>query len=333
MPEIEIKYCPGTLAPSHTTYSRACLNGLFGGKKVSHLLPYSASADPEDADQLRENRKRISISGVQIKASLILDKNKLRLTQPGERGQYILKPIPYDVKYPEYVPANEHLTMQIAKQVYKIPVAGNALIFFKDGPPAYLTKRFDVKPDGTRYGQEDFASLSNRTKETAGEDFKYKGSYEGIGQLIQQYVQATPVELLKFFQLVLFNYLFNNGDAHLKNFSLIETAFGDYILSPAYDLICTSLHVDDSYFALKDGLFAEEDPEGHLNTLGYYTGSDFLRWGKKLSIPGKALQASLAFFRTDHPFTHELIGRSFLSEALKEQYRQDYLNRLRAIQQ
>ncbi len=130
---IEIKCCPGTLAPGHTTYSRACINGLFGGKKVSHLLPYSASADPEDTDRLRENRKRISISGVQIKASLVLNKNKLRLTTSGEPGQYILKPIPYDVKYPEYVPANEHLTMQIAKQVYKIPVAENALIFFKDG--------------------------------------------------------------------------------------------------------------------------------------------------------------------------------------------------------
>jgi serine/threonine-protein kinase HipA len=99
----EIQYCPGTLAPGHATYSRACLNGLFGGKKVSHVLPYSASADSEDADRLRENRKRISISGVQIKASLVLDKNKLRLTRPGERGGYILKPIPYDVKHAEYV--------------------------------------------------------------------------------------------------------------------------------------------------------------------------------------------------------------------------------------
>ncbi len=190
-----------------------------------------------------------------------------------------------------------------------------------------------MKPDGTRYGQEDFASLSNRTKENAGADFKYKRSYEGIGRLIRQYVPAAQVELDKFFRLVLFNYLFNNGDAHLKNFSLIETAFGDYILSPAYDLICTALHVNDSYFALEDGLFAAEDPEGHLNTLGYYTGSDFLRWGTKLGIPQKALQASLAFFRTDHPFTHELIGRSFLSEDLKAQYRHHYLDRLRAIQQ
>ncbi|MBD0260359.1 MAG: type II toxin-antitoxin system HipA family toxin, partial [Cytophagales bacterium] len=117
---MEIRYCPGTLAPGHATYSRTCLNGLFNGKKVSHVLPYTAGANLEDADRLRQNRQRISISGVQIKASLLLDKQGLRLTQAGERGGYILKPIPYDVKHAEYVPANEHLTMQIARQVYKI---------------------------------------------------------------------------------------------------------------------------------------------------------------------------------------------------------------------
>jgi serine/threonine-protein kinase HipA len=46
------------------------------------------------------------------------------------------------------MPANEHLTMQIARQVYGIETAENALIFFKDGAPAYITKRFDVKEDG-----------------------------------------------------------------------------------------------------------------------------------------------------------------------------------------
>jgi serine/threonine-protein kinase HipA len=305
----------------------------FWRKKGESRIALCGGADAEDAEQFRENRKRISISGVQIKASLVLDQNKLRLTHPGERGGYILKPIPYDVKHAEYVPANEHLTMQIARQVYKIPAAENALVFFKDGPPAYLTRRFDVKPDGTRYGQEDFASLSHRTKENAGVDFKYKGSYEGIGRLIRQYVPAAQVELVKFFRLVLFNYLFNNGDAHLKNFSLIETTFGDYILSPAYDLMSTSLHVNDSYFALEDGLFAEEDPEGHLNTSATTRAATSCAGGKKLDLPEKVLSGSIAFFRTDHPFTHELIRRSFLSEDLKDQYRQDYLNRLRAIQQ
>ena len=44
----------------------------------------------------------------------------------------------------DQVPANEHLTMQIAKQVFKLKVAENALIFFQNGEPAHLTKRFDI---------------------------------------------------------------------------------------------------------------------------------------------------------------------------------------------
>ena len=91
----EIKYCPGTLANGFDTYSKTCLNKVFNGRKVSHILPYdSPRVSEEDAKIFLENRKRISISGIQEKLSLILDKNKLRLTDEGEQGNYILKPIP-----------------------------------------------------------------------------------------------------------------------------------------------------------------------------------------------------------------------------------------------
>ena len=61
------------------------------------------------------------------------------------------------------MPANEHLTMQIARQVYGQNTAENALIFFKNGSPAYITKRFDVDIEGSKLAQEDFASLAGRT--------------------------------------------------------------------------------------------------------------------------------------------------------------------------
>ena len=155
----EIKYCPGTLAKGFDTYSRTCLKKIFNDKKVSHVLPYDPPRlNEEDAERFMENRRRISISGVQEKLSLILDKNKLRLTNEGEQGNYILKPIPRDLKKVDQVPANEHLTMQIANQVYSINTAENALIFFKNGEPAYITKRFDVKDNNTKWGIEDFAT-------------------------------------------------------------------------------------------------------------------------------------------------------------------------------
>jgi len=254
----ELKYCPGTLAEGFSTYSPGCLRNMFNGKKVNHILSYDQpQMNEEVAELFIENRKRISISGVQEKLSFILEKNVLRLTKEGEQGTYILKPIPRDLKKVDQVPANEHLTMQIAKQVYGLNTAENAIIFFQNGSPAYITKRFDIKEDGTKWGKEDFATLAGKTNDNAGPNFKYAFSYEEAGLLIQKYVSAWRIEIEKYFSLVLFNFLFSNGDAHLKNFSLLESSKGDYLLSPMYDLLNTKMHVDDSDFALNKGLFAD----------------------------------------------------------------------------
>ena len=213
----EIKYCPGTLAGGHKTYSQTCLRRLYNGRLVSHILPYNPpKQDEEVAELFQENRKRISISGVQEKLSFILDKNKLRLTKENEQGTHILKPIPVDLRKVNQVPANEHVTMQIARQVYHINTAENGMIFFKNGEPAYITKRFDLKPGGGKWGKEDFASLAGKTSVNAGENFKYDYSYEELGFLIQKFVPAWRLEIEKFFALVVFNFLFSNGDAHLK---------------------------------------------------------------------------------------------------------------------
>src|ERR1700712_1441986 len=153
----EIKYCPGTLAEGYDTYSRTALVRVFDGKKVSHILPYeSPASNPETNELFEENQRRMSISGVQEKFSVLLEKNRLRLINERERGTYILKPIPNAGKKSDQMPANEHLTMQIARQVYGIETAENALIFFKNSAPAYMTRRFDVKPDGSKLAQDDF---------------------------------------------------------------------------------------------------------------------------------------------------------------------------------
>ena len=83
----EIKYCPGTLAEGFDTYSRTCLNRVFHGKAVYHVLPYDSPASNPETDELfDENRRNMSISGVQEKFSILLEKNKLRLINEGERG-------------------------------------------------------------------------------------------------------------------------------------------------------------------------------------------------------------------------------------------------------
>lgn len=321
----EIKYCPGTLTEGHNTYSRACLSKVFKGKKVDHILPYDSPTTNSETDELfDDNRKRMSISGVQEKFSVLLDKNKLRLINEGEQGEYILKPIPSAGRRPECMPANEHLTMQIAKQVYGIEAAENALIFFQNGSPAYITKRFDLKEDGSKLAQEDFASLSGRTPQTHGEHYKYTGNYYELFQILKKFVPAYLLEAPKLLKIIIFNYLFSNGDAHIKNFSLIETPMGDFKLSPAYDLVNSRIHIDDKDFALEDGLLPKSLAHGkiisQIKTLSEKAGISDLIYNDIINT---------MFNKSD--LVEQLTFSSFLDKKTQRNYFQSYQSRLKKL--
>jgi len=321
--------CPSTLKPGYNSYSPSALKKLFNGKKVSHILPFlSPEKDEHTRELFMDNRERLSISGVQNKISLVLQKNKLRLNKFQEDGQYILKPIPSDVKKIDQVPANEHLTMQLAEQIFNIYTAANGLIFFQDGQHAYITKRFDIKPDGTKYLIDDFTSLTRKSAIRSGPDFKYEGSAELLFQTLKKFVGAYKIESVKLFRIVLFNYVFSNGDAHLKNYSLMQTDDGDYILSPAYDLLCTRLHVDDSDLAFKNGLFENDyETESHKAN-GFYAYDDFFELGIKVGLSESIIKHEIKLFITSEKQIQELIGRSFLNDPMKEQYLKLYHNKL-----
>jgi serine/threonine-protein kinase HipA len=319
----EIKYCPSTLQPGFSTYSPVAQQTLFGSrsKKVSPILPIGPPGkNPELTREYNEKRKTISISGVQEKYSIKLERNDLKLT--ATRGTHILKPVPTErLERVEDMPANEHVTMQIAQQIFKIKTAASGMIFFEDGSPAYITRRFDYKPDGTKYQLEDFAILMGKSPEKEGDDFKYNASYKDIANLITKYVPGAITELARFFQLVIFNYLFGNGDAHIKNFALMESDQGDYFLAPAYDLICTALHIDDSNLALSDGLYEGDMEEESYSNYGIYTRQSFMVFAEKIGV-----QAAIAKPIIDQSIQNavnakEMIDRSFLSVPSKNEYK------------
>ncbi len=321
----EIKYCPGTLAEGFDTYSRICLKRVFNGKKVHHVLPYDSPVSNADSDGLfDDSRRHISISGVQEKYLVILKKNKLRLTKEGERGTFILKPIPSFGNRVDQMPANEHLTMQIARQIFGIETAENALIFFRNGDPAYITKRFDIKEDGSKWAQEDFASLAEKTPQTHGEQYKYTGNYLDLFDLMKKYVPAYQIEALKLFKLLMFNYLFSNGDAHLKNFSLLETSMGDSRLSPAYDLLNSRIHVEDSDFALEDGLLPKNLAQGSIE-------KQFFILAGKAELNEKQVQKIFELLTGNMERVERLILASFLSEKTKRNYLQSYQGKLKRL--
>ena len=321
----EIKYCPGTLSEGFDTYSRTALNRVYMGKTVNHVLSYDSPASNPNTDALfDENRKCISISGVQEKFSVLLDKNKLRLIHKKEQGTYILKPIPGTGKKRDQMPANEHVTMQIARQVYGIETAENALIFFKDGTPAYITKRFDVKEDGSKWAQDDFASLAKRTPQTHGEHFKYLGNYLDMFILMRNYLSTYKLEAPKLLKILVFNYLFSNGDAHFKNFSIIETPFGDYRLSPAYDMLNSRIHINDNDFALDDGLLPKNLAQGNI-------GFQFAKLAEKAEIKEKTFQDIMELMISKSDLVKKMVAASFLNASAKRNYFQSYQGRLRQL--
>lgn len=314
-------------------FSKQTIKEMFDGQDVSPVLPYmSLDADRETAELVIKGNGRISLSGVQPKYSMVADNGILRLTNEGEQGTYILKPAPtaFFILNKEYCPANEHLTMQLAKMVYGIDTAPCCLCEFGNGQTAYLVRRFDIRPDGSKSAQEDFAQLAGLSKSNGGEDYKYNIlSYEDCGELIRKHVKAAPVEMLKFFRLVTFNYITLNDDAHLKNFSIMERKSGDYVLTPAYDLMNTSLHLGTpSIFALRKGLFKEGmiiDDTHCVNR------QSFLEFGKRLGLPPKLVEKELDNMSVQKPMAEALIQESLLSEQLKRHYLLSYRYRCQTL--
>lgn len=255
---------------------------------------------------------RMSISGVQDKVSLRLQRGRLVPTEA--HGEFILKPLPSAPipSFADQVAANEHTVMQLAEQVFGISTPPNTLVRLADGELAYLCRRFDTDEQGNKLRQEDFTSLCGRTADGDGPNFKYEGSYEQLGQLLDRHCSAAIVQKERLFQQVVFNFLVGNGDAHLKNFSLIETSLGDFVLSPAYDLLCTTLHFpNESPLALD--LFADDFESDSFQANGHYSGVDFELFAERLGLqPVRAARVLDGYIGHAEALT-QLVSRSFLT--------------------
>jgi serine/threonine-protein kinase HipA len=324
---MRIDKCPACLKSGFETYCNSCLKKLFGGKKVNHYLDFTR---PEFNSAKLERSDRLSISGVQIKHSLKLEKNKLILTE--KDGEYILKPIPGGMfKNLDQVPYNEHLTMQIASQIYKIDTALNAIAFFADEEPAYIAKRFDKMKDGKKTLQEDFAQIAGRTEETNGKNYKYDFSYEEIAELMKLNVKPYQIEVEKYFRIIIFNYLFSNGDAHLKNFSLYRNEeYGDYLLTKFYDLLNTSIHVPgESDLAL--GLFKDNFETDAYKAGSKYTKPAFEEFAEKIGINQNRFTKIYDAMLDKSDQVKEMINASFLRDDLKEVYYESYVRKLERL--
>lgn len=148
----------------------------------------------------------------------------------------------FDEEFP-LLTVNEFVCMRCAKHCgLNVPN-----IWLSDDLQHYIIERFDLRSDGSKIGIEDFATLMGRIGEQ-----KYLGSYENVLKVAFHNTHSLE-EVEKVFELVVFNCLIGNGDAHLKNFSLqYNIDHTNITLSPIYDITHTLIYPNiDNLMALK----------------------------------------------------------------------------------
>lgn len=308
-------FCYKPLAANELDFHTSCSKKIYGQPNPP-ALPYSE----EDLETLAKEviQSQTAVTGVQAKLSLHISGNnkagtERRFTLVGLWGGYILKPP--TALYPQ-LPEVEDVTMHLA-QLAKIKTAPHSLIRLQSGNLAYITKRIDRTKKG-KLAMEDMCQLTERLTED-----KYHGSYEQIGKAIQKYSATPGLDVVNFFELVLFSFLTGNADMHLKNFSLLEQPGVGMTLSPAYDLVNTALvnPADEEDMALtlngRKKKLKKQDFVAAMNTLK-------VEEKQQDNIFNKMAKAM--------PQWQELIDRSFMTEAYKEQYKTILTERMNRLQ-
>lgn len=180
-----------------------------------------------------------TLSGVQKKLLAWNDGSSFRpCLEAGEPATHIAKFNRPDL--PTLV-QNENLSLQLAREVLgstRVTAAKPARLKDIEGV-ALLVERFDRHGE-ERLRLEDFAQILGKPR---GREFdgKYDASYEEAASVITRHSARGLIDLARYFALVVFNFVIGNADAHLKNFSLLETRDG-LRLSPAYDLVNTLVY-------------------------------------------------------------------------------------------
>jgi len=318
--------CYGCLKVISTErYCQKCKTELFDGRNIKPL----SFNKTEFYEKQQELASVMSISGVQDKISLSFNSEN-DLVPTAVEGHYILKPVPSrPLNNQEDIVANEHISMQISRQIFDIPTAINGIIPFNDGELAYITRRFDyAKKDNSKLDQEDFASILNMTEDTEGKAYKYDSSYEAIAIAIKKFVPAYRPALEDLYRRVLLNYLIGNSDAHLKNFSLFRPeGRKDFTLTPNYDLLYTSYHINETIGDMGLDLFEDIETRSY-GAMGFYTLEDFEIFAEVLEIPDKRLKKIFANIYESTSKLETLVKASFLTNKGKEAYLNKYHERL-----
>ncbi|AWK84875.1 type II toxin-antitoxin system HipA family toxin [Azospirillum thermophilum] len=216
-------------------YGRDCI-GAIGIRPVQPITPSGWGGDAETRAATVGGR---TVSGVQKKLLAYHDGDRYLPAEADGPATHIAK---YNGQSEPTLVRNELLSLRLARDVLgakQVTAFDRGFVAGLD-EPALIVTRFDRTATGAKLRLEDFAQILARPQ---GRDFggKYAGSYEEIAAAIRQHSARPLIDLDQFFRCVVFCVLIGNADAHLKNFSLLETPDG-LRLSPAYDLLNTLVY-------------------------------------------------------------------------------------------
>ncbi len=295
-------YCYKVLTENEKDFHPVCSRKIFG-KSVPPELPYTEEEMLQLADAVIKNRT--AVTGVQPKLSLhIADRSgdiPQRFTIVGLWGGFILKP---PTKQYANLPEIEDVTMHLA-EISGIATVPHSLIRMKSGSLAYITKRVD-RNGKEKIHMEDMCQLTERLTE-----HKYNGSYEQIGKAVMKYSSNSGLDVVNYFEQVVFSFLTGNADMHLKNFSLLKDPEIGYTLCPAYDMVATALLVEKDFEELALNL------NGKKRKLQR---KDFEAAMNLFNIGEKAIENIFKKFESSIPDWFKFVGVSFLPKQVQKDF-------------
>lgn len=227
---------------------------------------------------------KFSLAGVQMKFSMKEKDGRYNLSKGDMLGDWIIKTP--STKHKD-VPVNEYTAMMLASLVeVDIPEIKLVELDKLDNLPqinlpdenlAFAIKRFDREND-RRIHMEDFAQVLVKCPHE-----KYNAAnYEQIGRILYEFSGDGLTDAQQFARRLLVNILLANGDAHLKNWSLLYPDQVTPRLSPAYDIVTTSVYMDgERHYALNLGKTKEWYKASYAN---------FQSWANRAGIPWRAIK-------------------------------------------
>ncbi|HHI5022033.1 TPA: type II toxin-antitoxin system HipA family toxin [Vibrio parahaemolyticus] len=258
---------------------------IKAGDLPDWALEQRLSTEPQQIDVKHADTK-FSLAGVQMKFSSSHVDGRYHIDQEISEDMWIVK-TPSTVH--EGVPVNEYTCMKLAEaagadipEVRLIELSeleGLPSIRLPDEQYAYGIKRFDRSSAG-RIHTEDFAQVFGLYPS----DKYQKVNYEQLGNVLYRTSAERLKDIQQMARRLLINILLGNGDAHLKNWTLIYGDKQSPRLSPLYDVVFTTPYIEHDSLALN-----MSGTEQWFETVMEH----FEAWAEKVGAPWVAIKPHL----------------------------------------